>query len=175
MRSLENWLNGVSRQQPSVTGYPGSVIGCQKKVMPLRWAKLLVDPLDLKFGTLVLLETSTRVQSTAHATHRYASKPRTKIGESLSLIDIWGRLTARGAARRTFSARSSVQETYKRSPLQHEGTATSSDGALSSGDGDGKSQQKRATRPAATPYIAGLAVAPPGIAARRAQTTHSCK
>ena len=101
------------------------------------WSPLV----DLNFGTPLLLPTSTRVHITAHATHRYSFQNPARFDESLSLIDIWGRITARGAVPADISARSSVQQTYKRSPLQQEGTATSSDGALSSGEETAKASK----------------------------------
>ena len=116
--------------------------------------------MDLKFGTPGPSPTHARVSRTAPRTHRRQAEVLgllafTKF--SLAICKV-GRITARGAAHSGLSARSSVQETYKRSPLQHEGTATSSDGALSSGDGDGKSQQTERGAAAAHPrssWIAG--------------------
>ena len=71
--------------------------------------------------------TYARVSRAALATDRYRFKTPhfiTKVADR----DKKGRITARGAAQRTFSAHSSVQQTYKRSPLQQEGAATASDG-----------------------------------------------
>ena len=89
--------------------------------------------MDLKFGTPLLLPTSTRVQCTGKRRAGSLFKTPYLITKDTA-IETKGRITARGAAQRTFSAHSSVQQTYKRSPLQQEGTATASDGALSSGE-----------------------------------------